>query len=217
MRIESGAKFVLIGDSITDADRDDSGEMTPWAPATGLGRGYVDLLNAMLATRHRERRIRIINRGISGNTMTDLAWRWKSDVIELEPHWLLVFIGINDVWRQFDVPLREELHVHLEVYRDTYRDLLTRTREALELDGLLLMAPYVLETNPQDAFRARMDEYGDVVESLAREFDATFIDAQSAVDELLEHHHPTEIAWDRIHLNTVGHMQLAERIYATLD
>ena len=58
MRIESGAKFVLIGDSITDAGRDDSGEMTPWAPATGLGRGYVDLLNAMLATRHRERRIR---------------------------------------------------------------------------------------------------------------------------------------------------------------
>ena len=52
--------------------------------------------------------------GVSGNTVRILAARWDTDVVALEPEWLAVMIGINDVWRQFDgvdsnsaVPLEE--------------------------------------------------------------------------------------------------------------
>ncbi|MFN8378973.1 MAG: GDSL-type esterase/lipase family protein [Anaerolineae bacterium] len=47
----------------------------------------------------------VINMGVGGNTVRDLAARWESDVTALNPDWLSICIGINDVWRQFDARL----------------------------------------------------------------------------------------------------------------
>lgn len=47
MQILPHSKFLFIGDSITDADRDPSGEATPWGQP-GTGRGYVSLIEGWL-------------------------------------------------------------------------------------------------------------------------------------------------------------------------
>ena len=44
------------------------------------------------------------NSGVSGNTSRDLLQRFDSDVVALNPDWVSICIGINDVWRQFDSP-----------------------------------------------------------------------------------------------------------------
>ena len=71
------------------------------------------------------------------------------------------------------------------------------------------MAPFMIEANPDDAMRARMDEYGAAVHEIAEEFEAIFVDTQAAFNALLAHSHPASIAWDRIHPGPVGHMTLA--------
>jgi lysophospholipase L1-like esterase len=205
MLMEKGCKLVMIGDSITDAGRDQAqgGE----GLFEAYGSGYVSLVNALLMTCYPERRIRVVNQGISGHTVRDLAGRWQRDVIEQEPDWVSVMIGINDVWRQFDLPLLKEKQVQLEEYEQTLSDLVASTRPRVK--GMVLMTPYFIEANRNDPMRRRMDAYGAVVGRLASEHDAVFVDTQAAMDRYLASYHPSQIAWDRVHPTLTGHMILA--------
>ncbi len=215
MRFPPNTKLLFIGDSITFAGRDDTGEPTPWTNAIGLGRGYVSLVDAMLQNSQPESKLRILNKGNSGDTIRDLAARWQSDVLDHHPDWLSIKIGINDVWRQFDQPNRKEAHVSPEEYESTYRDLLTQTRPLLK--GLVIISPYFIEPHKSDPMRARMDEYGRIAQKIAGEFDALYVDSQAAMDRLTEHMHPAEIAWDRVHPSTVGHMAIAKAFVKAID
>ena len=204
MRIAAHSKLVMIGDSITDAGRArPAGE----GLFDALGKGYVCQVDALLGAACPELGIRVVNMGCSGNTVRDLKARWQSDVTDLRPDWLSVMIGINDVWRQFDLPRQPEQHVGLEEYEATLEELVAATRPSLK--GLVLLTPYFIEPNRADAMRARMDQYGAVVKQTAARHDALFVDVQAAFDRVLEHCHPMSLAWDRVHPNQTGHMIIA--------
>jgi lysophospholipase L1-like esterase len=213
MKLPPASTVLLIGDSITDAGRDPSGEATPWGQP-GFGHGYVGLIEAWLGATRPQDRIRLINRGTSGNTVRDLKARWQTDVLDLKPDWVSIMIGVNDVWRQYDTPLRTELHVPLDEYTRTLEELVTRTRPLVT--GLVLATPFVIEGNQADPMRSTMDAYGSVVRDLAQKHDAHFVDIQAALDEVLVHTHPMTLAWDRIHPNTTGHMIMARAFLKTL-
>jgi lysophospholipase L1-like esterase len=219
MPIPPSAKLLFIGDSITDASREPMGEPSPWGSA-GLGRGYVSLVESwLLATRPAER-LRVLNRGTSGHTVLDLAASWQSDVLDLRPDVLCIMIGINDVWRQFDTPLRTEVHISPEVYAGTLDQLLTLTLATLPAlahrERLFLATPFFIEANRHDPMRVRMDEYGQIVRGLAAQYGIGFIDTQAAFDAVLTHVHPMALAWDRIHPQPAGHMILARAFLAAL-
>lgn len=218
MHIEPHSKVLFIGDSITDCGPSGmlpEGSTGPRGPTRGvseglfdpLGRGYVTMVDALLTSTYPDRRIRVLNTGVSGHTIRDLAKRWEQDVLGVRPDWLSVMIGINDVWRQFDLPRMPEIHVGLEEYERTYGELLEKTRSGLK--GLVLMTPYYIEPHEGDAMRRRMSEYGAAVRRLADRYDATFVDTQAAYDAMLKHMHPNALAWDRVHPNQPGHMVLA--------
>ena len=203
MLIAPGSKVVFIGDSITDAGRTrPAGEGLFGA----LGTGYVAQFDALVAATDPTANLRVVNRGNSGNTVKDLAGRWTEDVLDLRPDWLSIMIGINDVWRQFDCPT-QDWGVELDEYTSTLESLVAQTHP--ELKGLILATPFVVERDPADEFRARMAEYGAVVQTLATKYDAVFVDTQAAFDVALAHHHPTFYAWDRIHPTLTGTMILA--------
>lgn len=208
MNLPAPSRLVFIGDSITDAGRDQtSGEPSPWSANFGLGTGYVSLVWAWLVAAYPEKRIRLYNKGVSGNNVRDLEARWEADVTGLEPDVLCVMIGINDVWRQFDVPMRPDHQVQPDVYRATLERVLARTRPKLK--QLYLASPYYIEPNRDEPMRKRMDEYGQIVKELAASHGAVFIDVQAAFDAALEHVHPTSLGWDRIHPGAHGHMIIA--------
>ena len=172
----------------------------------GLGDGYVSFVDSILATWHPEVSIRVLNTGINGHTITDLEARWQSDVLDLSPDWLSVMIGINDVWQQFSN--QPELNqARIKQYESIYRNLLTQTRH--EIKGLILMSPYFIEADPSKLMRRHMDAYSRVVEKLAHEFDAVFVDTQAAFNRYLAHRPPQSLSDDRIHPNKTGHMIIA--------
>jgi lysophospholipase L1-like esterase len=123
-------------------------------------------------------------------------------------------IGINDVWRQFDMPRVTECHVYLDEYAATLEELVRTTLPTLK--GLVLMTPYYMETNKEDAMRATMDRYGKVVKEIAMKYDTLFVDTQAVFDEMLKHCHSANIAWDRVHPNHSGHMALARAFLNTM-
>jgi len=196
-------KLLFIGDSITDCGR---GRPLGQRSGPGLGSGYVSFVDSVLGAAVLETPVRVLNTGISGNRVTDLAARWQTDVLDLEPNWLSVMIGINDVWRQFDSE-PGAVQVEPEQYESIYRSLLAKTRP--QLDGLVLMTPYFLETNREDPMRAKMDVYAAITQKLAAEFDAIFVDTQAAFDKYLAHQPTQSLCGDRVHPNGVGHMIIA--------
>ncbi len=145
--------------------------------------------------------------GISGNTARDLKHRWERDVTAHRPDWLAIMIGINDVWRQFIMRLQPESHVLPEEYEKTLDELITQTKSSLK--GLVLMTPFYIEPNKQDAMRARMDQYGGIVKKLATKHQAVLVDTQAAFDQVMASVYGTSLALDRVHPNQTGHMVLA--------
>lgn len=211
MKIGKGETLVMIGDSITDC-----GRSRPAGEGRGeaLGRGYVAMVDALLGAAYPQLGVRVVNMGCSGDQVRGLKARWQTDVIDLNPDWLSVYIGINDVWRQFDLPRQPERHVGLEEYQATYDELLRQTRPRLK--GLVLMTPHLIEPNRAEPMRARMDQYGEVVRKLAQRYDAVLVDVQAAFDEVLACVHPMSLAWDRVHPDQTGHMVIAKAFLKAL-
>ena len=179
----------------------------------GLGDGYVSFVDSLLATLQPEINIRVLNTGINGHRITDLEARWQYDVLNLSPDWLSVMIGINDVWQQFSNQLDPD-QTKIEQYENIYRKLLNQTRH--DLKGLILMSPYFIEPDPSNPMRKHMDAYSRVVEKLAYEFDALFVDTQAAFDRYLAHRPPQSLSDDRIHPNKTGHMIIANTFLGSI-
>jgi lysophospholipase L1-like esterase len=214
MLLQKNWTWVLIGDSLTAAGRADSGDPTPWRAQEGWGHGYVNLTGAHIEAICPELNIRLINRGVAGNTIRDLKARWEPDVLALQPDCLSVCIGVNDVWRQCDTPLQTERQVLPEEFEAIYRQLLAATRPQIKC--LILIKPFVFDNNRQDRMRRLIDEYGEMVEKLAKEFDAQLADPQPAIDCYLQHRHSSCIAWDRVHPNTAGYLLIARELMKTI-
>ena len=212
MKLAPHSKIVFIGDSITDCER-----TRPIGEGLfdGIGKSYVSLVEGFLTAIHPADAIRLVNMGTSGDTVLDLKKRWKTDALDLKPDWLSIMIGVNDVWRQFDLPRQKEIHVSPKVYEKTLLELTSKTRPKLK--GLIIMAPFYLEPNSEDPMRKRMDQYGAICKKVAHKSDAIFIDTQAVFDDLLTHMHANAIAWDRVHPNTIGHSVIARAFLNAID
>jgi len=204
MKIKKGQKLLMIGDSITDCGRaQPAGE----GLFEALGKGYVAQVDALLGAVYPQLGIRVVNQGIAGNTVRSLKERWQRDVLAHKPQWLSIMIGINDVWRQYDLPQQKEVHVPLDEYERGLDELVALTRP--QLDGLVVMTPFYIEVNKKDAMRATMDRYGAAAKRVAAKHKAIAVDTQAAFDAALPHYYSATLAWDRVHPTQTGHMILA--------
>ncbi len=192
-------RIVFAGDSVTDME---SAQPVGEGLFDQLGKSYVRIIDNMLAAYYPELRIRVTNSGISGNTSRDLLERFGRDVVDLNPDWVSICIGINDVWRQFDSPAMPDMAVLPEEYEKNVEKMIKMVKGKTE--GIFLLSPYYMEPNRQDAMRARMDEYVDICRRLAKKYDCIFIDFQRLYEDYCKVRHSAFIAWDRVHPNQVG-------------
>ena len=192
-------RIVFAGDSVTDM-----GSKNPVGEGLfdNVGKSYVRILENMFATYYPEVYLRVTNSGISGNTSRDLLARWERDVLELNPDYVSICIGINDVWRQFDSPAITSSHVSPEEYEENLRKMLDSLRGKVK--GIFLLTPYYMEPCREDWMRARMEDYVAICRRLAAEYAAILVDLQTTFDEYFKYRHSSYIAWDRIHPNQIG-------------
>lgn len=203
-----GGRILFQGDSITDGGRwkhsDD--------PNHKYGQSYPYLLAARCNGRFPDGGWTFLNRGISGNTVCDLAERWDTDTLALKPDLLSVLIGANDTLGRFDPSMRTAQPV--KEYAQTYDDLLDRTRKALPAVRLVLCAPFTLpgarNKDHWKAFREDIAGRQAVVRDLARKYGAALVELQPILDAACKRAPPTHWIWDGVHPTPAGHELLAD-------
>ena len=197
-------RIVFAGDSVTDMG---SAQPVGEGLFDNVGKGYVRVIESLLAACYPEVFLRVSNAGISGNTSRDLLARFDRDVVTLNPDWVSICIGINDVWRQFDCPACTDGHVLPAEYEKNVEEMLQRIHGKVK--GIFILSPYIIEPNPEDMMRKRMDEYVAICRKLAQKYDCIFVDFQKMYSDYCQHRHSSYIAWDRIHPNQVGATMMA--------
>jgi lysophospholipase L1-like esterase len=167
--VKSGEKFVLIGDSITDCGR--RGEYAP------LGNGYVSIAVNLATAKYPERRISWVNRGVSGDTVQGLVARWAEDVLDEDPDWVSIAIGINDVAR--DAQSGRLQTRCLSDFEEAYRTILERTVSETRARIVIFEVFYVKEEDELSR-DFDVDSYNGVIHRLAGEYEAILVPVNQA-------------------------------------
>jgi len=211
LKIKDGQTILFIGDSITDCGR--RGAERP------LGNGYVKLFSDMLTIREPQRKVHIINKGISGDDVTELQSRWTDDVLVHNPEWLAIKIGINDVHktlRQNDAPIPPT------VFRNAYNHILSRTKTALPKCEMLLIEPFYISVDEdKESFRKSVldaiPEYIEVVREMSKKYKTRLVKTHEMFQALLKYHDSDVFCPEPVHPYLSGHMAIAENVYLTLS
>ena len=204
-------KVVIIGDSITDCARRDP-KTSPY------GSGYVHMINDLLTIREPQKKINVINRGVGGDTIDDLRSRWSDDVLELAPDWLSIKIGINDLNRT----LCHGAELPAEKYEQILDDLLTLTLERFPNCKILLVDPFFMSRDAvKGSYRARVlnviPGYIDAVHRMSEKHGTLLVKTHDLFQEQLKHHKLEVFSTEPVHPYSVGHLLIAEAIYAELS
>jgi len=189
----------FIGDSVTDSGRRES-------PDTPLGNGYVCKIQQLLQAGYPELGLSVVNKGVNGDRVTSLRSRWSEDVLAVNPDWLFIYIGINDVWRFFDYDASEAVPLpeFEKVYRECVKDAQANTQAQIRL-----INPFLAEPNLEDPFREKLGDYQATIDQLGEEFNLPVIHLQPAFDWAMLSQSSEFWTSDRVHPTTTGHMLIA--------
>lgn len=196
---KSGEKVLFIGDSITDCGR--RGDHAPY------GHGYVRKITELITAKYPERDITYVNKGIGGDIVEGLENRWDTDVIDENPDWVSVKIGINNANRQLNQGVSNE--DYLPEWEACYQRILTRVKNELSAP-LFLFEIFYIEEDVENPRPVAVDEYNACIHRLAERFDARLIQTNEAFDRAVAAR-PGAL-WttrDGVHPNAEGHTLMA--------
>ncbi|MCX7957408.1 MAG: SGNH/GDSL hydrolase family protein [Endomicrobia bacterium] len=192
MKLKKKCKILFQGDSITDAERNST--------YNKLGEGYVYITNGWLLANFYMFDIECINRGISGNTIMDLKFRWQRDCLDLKPDIISILIGINDCSQ----------NISDEVFMKTYEEILLVTIKNIK-PVIVLMSPFILEiSNYHKKLSKDVESKHKIVEELSKKYDTLFIPLYKIFKKLSIQRSPDYWAEDGIHPTPQGHYIIAK-------
>src|SRR6185312_12989113 len=188
------ARILFQGDSITDMNRGRTAD-----PNHILGHSYVFIIAARYGSSFPDRKLTFINRGVSGNTVADLAKRWDRDTITLKPDILSILIGVNDLAHG----------VSSEQYEQQYDKLLADTVKALPAVRLVLGEPFGLPSGKHkddwDQYSKELASRREVVQKLATKYHAAVVHYQKIFDDACAKAPAEYWIWDGVHPTYSGH------------
>lgn len=197
MSLDRRLVFVALGDSLTRG-------FVPYDPSRPLGFGvpYTSYLDNLVLTGLSEMGldtlIRFVNLGVNGDTTRGMLWRFKTEVAPLEPDFVIVWGGINDLYGGYPP---EEIMGNL-------RELYAKVREI----GAEPIACTLTSVLGFDAAIQSIRMLNDLIKAHCREDGVPYADLfQTTSDEegrLLE-----PLSSDGAHLSGAGYERVASTIY----
>lgn len=197
MKLNKRDTILFIGDSITDVGRNRE-------ESKDLGKGYPLMVAAYLLERYPELNLSFLNRGISGNKITDLANRWKEDCLALKPDVISILIGINDVWDNMETK-EWSIEESVDKFEFYYRILLETVKEQTKAQ-IVLIEPFVLKSpEEQEAWEIELEPRKKIIRKLANEYDADYIELDNKLNEFGKSWGNDYVSEDGVHPKPAGH------------
>ncbi|OJG20310.1 hypothetical protein RU97_GL000543 [Enterococcus canis] len=198
-------RILFVGDSITDANRNYEAKPGTWS---SWGEGYVNLINSITTAFFPEKELMIINKGVSGDRVTDLFERWDTDVTALNPDIVTIMIGINDVWRHFDSVFSQESQISEEMFAETIAKIIRKVDR--DKTKIIFLSAFMMEASLDDPMRKMLTKYNQITEKTASEYKCQFINVQDAIDRFLQVQSSYVLSMDRVHPSLAGHQLIAK-------
>lgn len=193
------------GDSITDGNRGRDND-----PNHIMGHGYAFSIASQLGADYPAKEFIFYNRGISGNTIVEMAERWDRDTLDLAPDLLSILIGVNDsssVIGGWGVP------VTVERYEEIYDRLLDHTREKYPDILFVLGEPFILKVGTVahnwKAYHSDIENRQEVVRKMTKRYDGIFVGYQEMFEKASIDVPCEYWMWDGIHPTVAGHELMA--------
>ncbi len=222
-------KVLFIGDSITDGNwgNNNSGQPTEkrchWDKNHIYGHGYMNLCASHYESKYPEKGYNFYNRGISGNTLTNLEKRWRKDVIDLKPDVVSILIGINDVNHHFRN--NENREFDFVAWEQKYKSLLELCLKENPDIKFILCTPFVAAIGKmkENTNYSKQEECvrkcAEIVSKIAHEYNGIVIRFDHLFDDLLKDSKvdDTYWIWDGIHPTPAGHRRMADLWISLVD
>ena len=217
-------KTILFqGDSITDCSRyrkatdEKPNGRAFWSDGrlfkkiTAMGEGYPKLVSEAL-TAKAPGVYKFYNRGVSGDRIPDVYARIVKDIIKLNPDYMSLLVGVNDVWRNYD---SEGTGTGASRFEKVYNILIEELKEELPELKMIIMGPFLLHGSAGDSrpdepdrferFSADVAEMSAIAKKLADKHGLKFIDLQAMFDEAVKTTPASELTGDGVHPTLKGH------------
>lgn len=152
--------------------------------ANVLGSNYVTMAAGELSLKYPQE-YEFINRSVSGDRVTDILARVQKHIVALQPDYLSILVGINDVWHGFDW----QNGVSAERYEIYYDLLISEIRESLPELQIMILEPFVLPgtvtKDRWESFRGEVEKRAAAAKRIAEKNHLLFVPLQKKFDDAL--------------------------------
>ena len=202
------AKIVFLGDSITQQAED-------------FEDGFISLIRQNLV----QDKFELVGKGIGGNKVSDLLTRYKSDVIDLNPDIVFIYIGINDVWHKYDFGTGSDIDLYEKGLRTIISDIKSLGSKIVlctptvigENTGDFVLGNQFKDVETMEKMNGDLDTFSEVVRKLSNEYETELLDLRKIfMDYLAENNINNDAAGilttDGVHLNEQGNKLIADQM-----
>lgn len=202
------AKIVFLGDSITQQAED-------------FEDGFISLIRQNLI----QDKFELVGKGIGGNKVSDLLTRYKSDVIDLNPDIVFIYIGINDVWHKYDFGTGSDIDLYEKGLRTIISDIKSLGSKIVlctptvigENTGDFVLGNQFKDVETMEKMNGDLDTFSEVVRKLSNEYETELLDLRKIfMDYLAENNINNDAAGilttDGVHLNEGGNKLIADQM-----
>ena len=202
------AKIVFLGDSITQQAED-------------FEDGFISIIRQNLV----QDKFELVGKGISGNKVSDLLTRYKSDVIDLDPDIVFIYIGINDVWHKYDFGTGSDIDLYEKGLRTIISDIKSLGSKIVlctptvigENTGDFVLGNQFKDVETMEKMNGDLDTFSEVVRKLSNEYETELLDLRKIfMDYLAENNINNDAAGilttDGVHLNEGGNKLIADQM-----
>lgn len=204
-RLKNNDIILFQGDSITDGNRGRNQDLNHIH-----GHGYQYILASEMYADNFDKNIEVVNRGISGNRISDLYGRWQEDCILINPTIVSILVGINDLNFSFENGIVSDPQRYRKIYRLLLDEILEKKPDTL----IVIMEPFfgISENVEYSNFmKQNVSAYSQVAKEVAEEYGAVFVPLQDMFDEYAQTTDIFNMLWDGVHPTTGGHQLIARR------
>ncbi len=200
MKLKKDSILLFQGDSVTDCyrNREDDND---------LGKSYVVEVQEYL----RKYNIKVLNKAIAGNRVDHLLNRFDKDFKDVKPDYLILLIGVNDVWHDYPNCKKDN------VFEKELNELFDRIKKEMSCD-VLILEPFILGFKEEYIImREELARKVSLIKKLCTKYDYEYLSFTEDFNKVITKENEEQYSIEGIHPLPLGYHLMANKIINNIE